>query len=173
MMNLPDKIVSGGQTGVDQGALDFALMHGMDCGGWCPKGRECETGRIPDKYPLLEISSDDYNERTRRNILTADATLVITARGRMEEGTRLTLSWAGEYQKPYYHLDLDEMQVPDKPLMQDLKKWLAEHPVNTLNVAGNRESTSPGICKITVKILEDLYGITGQDLQGWDYLRRM
>ncbi len=32
------KIVSGGQTGVDRGALDAAIELGMDHGGKCPRG---------------------------------------------------------------------------------------------------------------------------------------
>ena len=54
-MRLPEKIISGGQTGVDQGALDFALGQGLECGGWCPPDRQCESGRIPDRYPLKEV----------------------------------------------------------------------------------------------------------------------
>jgi len=59
------KIISGGQTGADQGALDFALENGIEAGGWCPKGRFCENGIIPDKYPVEEVTGDDYNLRTR------------------------------------------------------------------------------------------------------------
>jgi len=84
------KIISGGQTGADQGGLDFALKHGWPCGGWCPPGRLCETGRIHAKYPVKEVEAGDHNERTRRNVLDSDATLVITHRGFQEEGTTLT-----------------------------------------------------------------------------------
>ena len=40
------KIVSGGQTGVDRGALDAALAAGFPCGGWCPADRRAEDGSI-------------------------------------------------------------------------------------------------------------------------------
>src|SRR2546426_947181 len=52
------KIISGGQTGVDRAALDAALKHGIDCGGWCPAGRFDESGKIPERYPLTEITKD-------------------------------------------------------------------------------------------------------------------
>src|SRR4051812_33030942 len=52
------RIVSGGQTGVDRAALDVALEHGIDCGGWCPQGRKAEDGPIPDRYPLRETPWD-------------------------------------------------------------------------------------------------------------------
>jgi len=157
-MNRPVRIISGGQTGVDRGALDFALWNGVECGGWCPPGRKSESGRIPERYPLREVEIPDYDERTRRNILDSDATLVITAGGKMEKGTRLTLKWAGEYGRPLYHLDLESMDIPGEAVMEGLADWLGSTVTSTLNVAGNRESTSPGIGGLTVKILERLFG---------------
>ena len=47
-----EKIVSGGQTGVDRAALDVALELGIPCGGWCSKGRKAEGGPIDSRYPL-------------------------------------------------------------------------------------------------------------------------
>lgn len=157
-MNLPEKIISGGQTGVDQGALDFALMHGLKCGGWCPHGRQCEYGPIPDKYPLKEVEVRDYDERTRRNIMDADATLVITAGGRIEKGTRLTLQWLEEFNRPFFHLDLGDLVKPDEVLLSRAKEWLRSVEVKVLNVAGNRESTSPGIQNVTILLLERVFG---------------
>ena len=177
-MCLPGKIISGGQTGVDQGALDFALNHGIGCGGWCPPNRQCETGRIPDIYPLKEVEVDDYDERTRRNILEADATLVITARGRKERGTSLTIKRAEEFSKPYLHMELQELinpageygrqreqselqnfSHPDLAILNRARSWLSQGSYKILNVAGNRESTSPGIQKFTVRILEYLFNM--------------
>ncbi len=157
-MRLPEKIISGGQTGVDQGALDFALGQGLECGGWCPPDRQCESGRIPDRYPLKEVEVPDYNERTRRNIMDSDATLVITFRGRMENGTRLTLEWAEDIGRPLFHTDLVDMNKPDEAVLARAGSWLAANSPGILNVAGNRESTSPGIGASTVLFLERLFG---------------
>ena len=151
------KIISGGQTGVDQGALDFALKHGWACGGWCPHGRRCETGRIPGRYPVVEVEAGDYNERTRRNIQDADATLVLTQNGYMEEGTELTLSWCEEYGRPYYHFDIAFMGLIQGEDVAGLSGWLQDIPVDVLNVAGNRESNSPGIQAFTLTLLEKLF----------------
>ncbi len=71
------KIISGGQSGVDRAALDFCLENNIPCGGWCPKGRMAEDGRISDKYPLIETESEDYAERTRLNVENSDGTLII------------------------------------------------------------------------------------------------
>jgi len=160
-MNRPAKIISGGQTGVDQGALDFALKWGFDCGGWCPPGRQCEKGRIPEIYPVREVQDGVYNERTRRNIQDADATLVLTAGGQMEEGTRLTIEWAEDLNKPFFHLELENIDKPDEALILAAMTWLIGKEIKVLNVAGNRESTSPGIGNSTILILEKLFGMPG------------
>ena len=73
------KIISGGQTGVDRGALDAALHLGVAAGGWCPKGRLAEDGPIPARYPLAETGSAAYEERTALNVMDADATLILAS----------------------------------------------------------------------------------------------
>ena len=68
------RIISGGQTGVDRGALDAALKASISCGGWGPKGRKAEDGPIPERYPLQELPGADYLHRTRRNVVDSDGT---------------------------------------------------------------------------------------------------
>ena len=72
------KIISGGQTGVDRAALDLALEFGIPCGGWCPRGRRAEDGPINTRYPLTETSSTDYGVKTKRNVKESDGTLILT-----------------------------------------------------------------------------------------------
>ncbi len=135
----PAKIVSGGQTGVDRAALDVAIEMGIPHGGWCPRGRLAEDGTIPPRYQLVETDSPDYAVRTERNVLDADATLIL-CRGQPTGGTELTLRLAQRHGKPHLAVDL---QQPIDP--QAIRRWLAEHGRGTLNVAGPRESQSPGI----------------------------
>jgi predicted Rossmann-fold nucleotide-binding protein len=71
------KIISGGQTGVDRAALDVALRHGIECGGWCPAGRLDEFGKIPDHYPVQELQGGGFTERTLQNVKDSDGTVVI------------------------------------------------------------------------------------------------
>jgi hypothetical protein len=76
------KIVSGGQTGADRGALDAALECGIETGGWVPKGRLAEDGVIPEKYMgLKEAPSKEPAVRTTLNVRDSDATLIVS-RGR-------------------------------------------------------------------------------------------
>jgi hypothetical protein len=133
------KIVSGGQTGVDRGALDAAIAAGVDHGGWCPRGRLAEDGRIPERYRLVETDSPEYRVRTERNVHDSDATLIL-CRGVPAGGTGLTLQLAAQHGKPHLVVDL-----ADPPPVEHVARWLASNRVETLNVAGPRESQSPGV----------------------------
>lgn len=133
------KIVSGGQTGVDRAALDIALALGIPCGGWCPRGRVAEDGAIPARYPLQETGSHDYAERTRRNVIDSDGTLIL-AIGALQGGTLLTAQLAEKSGKPCLVVDLASPPEPGK-----VDSWIRENQISVLNVAGPRESQHPGI----------------------------
>jgi hypothetical protein len=135
------KIVSGGQTGVDRGALDTAIALGIPHGGWCPKGRLAEDGRIPDRYRLTENTSSDYAVRTEQNVLESDGTLILCV-GVPVEGTALTCRLARKHDKPCLVVDLAERSEP-----RATWEWIAAHGIAVLNVAGPRESAHPGIQK--------------------------
>lgn len=134
------KIISGGQTGVDRAALDVALARGIPCGGWCPKGRWAEDGPIPARYPLIETAGEDVAERTRLNVQDADVILVIVYEA-SDSGTDYTLEVARDFAKPALRLDLAR-----KPEREIILGWFAafDRPL-IVNVAGPRESSSPGI----------------------------
>jgi hypothetical protein len=146
----PRRIVSGGQTGVDRAALDVALELGIECGGWCPRGRRAEDGRIGPGYLLEETPSSDYHQRTAWNVRDSDATLVLCL-GAPDRGTRLTLRLAEQTGRPHRSVDLGA----GAPL-EVLRRWLAEVPALTLNVAGPRESRRPGIHAAATAVLRRL-----------------
>ena len=150
-MSMIEKIVSGGQTGADRAALDVALELGIPCGGWCPKGRQAEDGRIDDWYPLQETPSSDYRVRTRLNVEESDGTLVIT-RGPVTGGTALTIQLAREKGKPLLIVDLNP-----KPDPVPVREWLKGEGIRTLNVAGPRESKMPGLHAYVVEFLRAVF----------------
>jgi hypothetical protein len=128
------RIISGGQTGVDRAALDVAAELGVPRGGWCPRGRRAEDGRIPPQYPLVETSSATYGERTRRNVSDADATLIL-CRGPLSGGTALTHRYAVEQGKRCWIVDLCA-----PPEFAGWAPWCRENRARVLNVAGPRAS---------------------------------
>src|SRR6185312_2826468 len=103
---LPTRIVSGGQTGADRAALDWAIRAGIPHGGWCPKGRLAVDGVIDARYRLTETDSDDYAVRTRLNVRDSDATLILNL-GALDGGTALTAEHAHALGRPCLTLQLD------------------------------------------------------------------
>ncbi|MGQ9574800.1 MAG: putative molybdenum carrier protein [Thermoguttaceae bacterium] len=151
----PARIVSGGQTGVDRGALEAAMALGIPHGGWCPQGRLAEDGIIPAQYQLQQTDTADYARRTELNVLHADATLIV-CRGQPTGGTELTLRLAERYGKPYLVVDLQ------RPIDgRAVRRWLARHGQGVLNVAGPRESQCPGIQAEVTAFLTRLLGPGG------------
>ena len=146
----PVKIVSGGQTGVDRAALDAAISLGIPHGGWCPRGRLAEDGRIPKRYRLRETGAADYSVRTERNVLDSDATLIV-CRGRPSGGTKLTGDFARQHARPCMVVNLD-----NPPPVGEVARWLSAHKVEVLNIAGPRESQSPGIAETAERFIARL-----------------
>jgi len=136
----PDfRIISGGQTGVDRAALDVARELGIPCGGWSPKGRRAENGAIPEWYSMKEMPSPGYSPRTAKNVREANGTLILTW-GQPTGGTALTVKLARKQRKPFLLVDLAQGGEPET-----VRDWIWRNEIEILNVAGPRESQSPGI----------------------------
>ena len=134
------RIVSGGQTGVDRGALDAALERGADCGGWCPEGRLAEDGVVPARYPVRELSGAGYRKRTRQNVIDSDGTLILYER-QFDGGTELTAEFCAKHARPMLLLDLAGMTPADAE--RQVVEFIGSNCIAVLNVAGPRESKWP------------------------------
>lgn len=145
------RVVSGGQTGVDRAALDWAIANGIEQGGWCPKGRRAEDGVIHARYQLHETSSVKYAQRTKWSVRDSDGTLILNV-GAVEGGTLSTLRFVEQLRKPRRLVDLADC-VSDSDLALVIS-WLLEERIVTLNVAGPREEKRPGIYEMTRGFLE-------------------
>ena len=136
------KIISGGQTGADRGGLDASIALGILHGGWCPKGRLAEDGRVPDKYNLQEMPTSDYLKRTEQNVIDSTASIVMTY-GKPSGGSLRTVQFAKKHHRLCLCVDLKN--APES-LETQIKAWLARLGDNVvLNVAGSRESKAKGI----------------------------
>jgi Circularly permutated YpsA SLOG family len=146
-MSKIEKIISGGQTGVDRAGLDVAIALHIPHGGWCPKGRKAENGTLPTVYQLTETPTAEYKQRTEWNVRDSDGTLILT-QGEPTGGTALTIKLAGAYARPCLVIDLNASPAP-----KTVSAWLAANHIMVLNIAGPRESGCPGIHDEAVKFL--------------------
>nr|VFJ55157.1 MAG: Putative molybdenum carrier [Candidatus Kentron sp. FM]VFJ76547.1 MAG: Putative molybdenum carrier [Candidatus Kentron sp. FM]VFK09199.1 MAG: Putative molybdenum carrier [Candidatus Kentron sp. FM] len=167
-----EKIISGGQTGVDQAALRAASVAGLAIGGWCPPNRECESGTIPSAFPLVptdkersELAPDiPRSLRTQWNVRDSDATCIIIpgpdlfsrhgtgfrypGRNGLDNGTRWTAICAQLFHKPLLIVDPDDDGTSD-----EITSWVQHLDIRTLNIAGPSERAVPGIGEQAFEIM--------------------
>ena len=148
------KIISGGQTGVDQAALDAAINLAVAHGGWIPKGRMTESGPLPKKYQLKETRSSSYADRTEKNVRDADGTLIIS-HGLLSGGSEYTREMAIKHKRPWLHIDLSQMAAFQAA--SEVNQWVLQEKIEILNVAGPRASKDPTIYQEAYKIIESAY----------------
>lgn len=149
------KIISGGQTGADRAAFDFALEKGIEIGGFVPKNRMAEDGEISAKYPnLLETRAKNPAKRTELNVKYSDATLILS-HGKLTGGSKKTLQLAEKWQKPFLHIDFCEMSLEEAVLK--VRNWLESINCQELNIAGARASKDSKIYGKTKEFLEKLF----------------
>ena len=124
-------------------SVHVALECGLPIGGWVPKGRGAEDGRIPERYTgLREAESSDPAVRTRLNVRDSDATLIVS-HGPLAGGSSLTMEEARRAGKPVLHVDLSRRRLDEAAV--DVGEWIAAVAPATLNVAGPRASGDPAI----------------------------
>ena len=147
-------IISGGQTGADRAALDFAISQGVPHEGWCPFGRRAEDGPIAACYQLRETTSRRYDQRTRWNVRDSDATLLLTIDQELRGGTSLTAEVAQRLNKPWLHLS--KAEYPNAGAAGErLLQFLETHKIERLNIAGPRASQQPEIADYVLAVLNE------------------
>ena len=148
------KIVSGGQTGADRAALDWAIARGIDHDGWCPAGRKAEDGKISDRYHLRETGSGSYLVRTKWNVRDSDATVIFSIGPDLSGGSLATQRFARELGKPCLHLSAQGEPDPVAALV----RFVDEFEIRVLNVAGPRASGEPGVGEFIWEVLDAALG---------------
>ncbi|HEY4373567.1 MAG TPA: putative molybdenum carrier protein [Burkholderiales bacterium] len=140
------RVISGCETGVSRAALDWAIWRRLAHGGWCPRGRRAEDGRLDPRYLLAETASDGDLESIARNVLESDATLIINREDL--EGDALEAKKAADAAgRPCLVLQLEGQDLA--PLVEAAAQWMRAHPIRCLNIAGPRESERPRIYRLT------------------------
>ena len=161
-VSLLKKVVSGGQTGVDQSALRAAVKGGLTIAGWCPPGMSSEAGLIPVEFPLTETPKErselapeiPRSLRTEWNVRDSDATIILqpSATNPKDLGTAFTLTSALHYQRPLLICNPN-----DPKSVKQIKDWIKKLGIKTLNIAGPSEGKAPGISDITDKLLSAVF----------------
>jgi hypothetical protein len=147
------KIISGGQTGADRMALDWAIWHGIPHGGWCPKGRKAEDGPIGSKYLLKETPTSNYAQRTEWNVRDSDGTVIFSLAPALTGGSKKTIEFAIKHEKPWRHISCSgQYDAPDS-----LLRFISDHRIKILNIAGPRASKEPQIAAFVRKVLEEAF----------------
>jgi len=146
-----ETIISGGQTGADGAARDFAIARHIEHGGWCPRGRLAEDGIISDRYQLAETPSSDSIQRTEWNVRDSDGTVIFSISPTLTGGSKRTAEFTAKYQKPCLHLSRER---DGDGAARKLSEFLAKHPIKTLNVAGPRESEEPDVGVFLRQVLD-------------------
>jgi hypothetical protein len=154
-----ERVISGGQSGVDRAALDLAIELGIDAGGWIPRGRLAEDGPLPRRYKMTETPTDDYAQRTKWNVRDSDATLLIFD-GELAGGSALTAAFPEQLRRPCFRADL--RAKPANEWVDEILAWLERGGFRILNVAGPRSSKDPGIYDKACRVLRPvLISVTG------------
>lgn len=154
MTHKPSKIISGGQTGADIGGLEGARRVGIATGGYAPRGFKTEAGEQPEAlkaFGLVELPSSNYKHRTKQNVFSSDATLIVATDPR-SDGTQLTIEYCKELNKPFLMIDPTiENQIKNQ---EAVRAFLDTYKPGVLNIAGNRESKSKGIAAKTANLIQ-------------------
>jgi hypothetical protein len=151
------KIISGGQVGADQGALDAAIKYNFSHGGWIQKGRKTQMGILPDKYKLKEMSVSGYKERIEQNVIESDGTVIIS-HGNLSGGADYSQKMTEKHNRPNLHIDLNE--TPAFIAASEINTWIIENDIELLNVSGSRASEDSEIYGDTFYIVEGIILLT-------------
>jgi hypothetical protein len=148
------KIVSGGQTGADRSALDWARRRGFTHGGWCPSGRLAEDGSINPAYQLRETPSHGYLQRTEWNVRDSCGTVIFSVSEILTGGSLATQRFAELHKKPCLHLHpgLDERELPLR-----LLEFIHVNRIKVLNVAGSGAYKEPEVVRLVQHTLDLAY----------------
>jgi len=150
------RIRTGGQSGVDRAAMDFAREREIPLCGWCPKGGWAEDYPDPPgllkEYPeLKETPSGDPAQRTKWNMCDCDAILTIIPKNSKPS--------------PGTEVGLEEGKILDKPMftasgledLQGIIQWINSLPDETeLCIGGPRASECAEAYEVTKVLLHSL-----------------
>ena len=154
------KMISGGQIGAEQAALDVAIKLGVSHSGWIQKGRRTQSWTLPEKYQLKEMDTASFKGRIERNVTDSDGTLIIS-HGSLAGGADYSREMTVKHNRPCLHINLRE--TPGFFAASTINTWALENSIEVLNVTGSRSSEDAEIYKATMDVLESVYYLNEMD----------
>jgi len=145
------KIISGGQIGADQAALDAAIKYNFPHGGWIQKGRKTQMGILPDKYKLKEMPVAGFKEKIEQNVIDSDGTVIIY-HGNLTGGADYSQKMTDKHNRPCLHIDLNE--TPAFVASSEINTWIIKNNIEVINVTGSRASEDSDVYKDTMYVVE-------------------
>lgn len=165
-MKFPE-IISGGQTGAERTALNWAIRNGYRHGGWCPRGRTAEDGQIPGDYGLRQTASSAELECIEKNVTRSNATVVFTLSAKPGGRANLTVRIAQKQKKPWVHIH-SRTRIPGLILVS----LISSNRVARLNVSGSTAAEEPAIGNFVQQVLDQVAKLLLHDSEPLNYETR-
>ena len=156
------KIISGGQTGAEQAALDAAVQQGIDHSGWTAKGRPASQAPPPADHQLRDLLFPGHCSSIEQNVIDSDGTALFS-RGSLSEDCRQVQDFARKHDKPCVHVDLS--QSLQFAAAFKLKVWLDYHVIEVLNVTGPSAAEEDEIYESVKGVLLDTLGMLASETE--------
>ncbi len=147
------KIISGCQTGADIAGVDAAIANSFPYGGWVPNGRKTESGPLPERYKVSEVTTGGYFKRTKQNVIDSDGTAIFT-HGKLSGGSDLTRKLAIKHGKPWIHINMVNEDIASA--VSKLRWWLEDNGIETLNIAGKTASKDEKIYNAVFQVVDHM-----------------
>ena len=166
-MNMVLKIISGGQTGAERAALDFAIRMNIPHCGYIPMSKAPLTGPYRGRYNLQLMPTFSRIKSIEQNVIDSDGTLVISHR-KVSVDVKYSLEMSVLHSKPHLHVVLH--QKATSQVSQDIKRWIKDNNIEILNVTGPMATKDPNIYDAVMNILEKYY-YSAIDDKSYDVVR--
>ncbi len=104
------------------------------------------------RYPLNETGQTAYSQRTLRNVIDSDGTVIIFY-GAPTGGTRLTVEYCERERKSHLLIDAETTSV--EAASKRIADFVEENGINVLNLAGPRASGESRAYEYTYRVILD------------------
>jgi len=154
------KIISGGQPGVEIAALDAAIKLEIPHAGWAYKGRKTDDGVLPEQYNVKGIDNPSYFERLDKNIIDCEGVVILTY-GQLLIGLRGVRELAEKRRKPCLHLELRDCTT--NHAISSIRKWMDNHEIEVVYFTGPKPVGNSKVYRDVIIIIQGICGVEREE----------